>query len=171
MMIWSFILTIFLYQRYKFFDAEIIISLGILTPVACGFFTHEIHSDNRFHDFILDNGKCLSFLFPRSTSNLFKSLLKFCKFTFVIQLAFKFCEIRNRTTISLHFIEYFHKHFHDCLLTGANLCRAFGINIKEHDIRRNRSGIGHLGDQHRIFDLFPIRKIRNGSLSFYHTVF
>ena len=45
------------------------------------------------------------------------------------------------------------------------------INIKEHDIRRNSTGISHLGNEHRIFNFFAICKVLNGSLSLYDTVF
>ena len=171
MMIRSFFLTVYFYQRYKFFDTEVVTSLGVFAPVTGCFFTHEVHSYDGFYNFILNNSKCLSLFLPRCTGNLFKFFFEFFKSALVIQLAFKFRKIRNRTAVSLHLIEHLHKYFHNCLFAGSHFCRTFGINIKEHDIRRNSTGISHLGNEHRIFNFFAICKVLNGSLSLYDTVF
>ena len=119
----------------------------------------------------MNHSKGLSLFVPWCSCNLFKLLFELLESTFVIQLTFKFCQIWDRTTITQSFIEYFHKNFHDGFLAGANLGRTFGINIKEHDIRRNGSGIGHFRNQHRIVDFLAICKVFNGSFSFYLTIF
>ena len=134
MVVRAFFLTIVFYQGYKLFNAEVIVSLCVFTPIAGSFFTHKVHRNDCFYDFILDNRKGLFFLLPWCTSNLLEFFFEFFKSAFVIQLTFKFCKIRNRATISLHFIEYLHKDFHDGFFTGADLGRSLGVNIKEHDI-------------------------------------
>ena len=170
-MVRSFFLTVLFDQRYKLLNTEVIASLCIFTPIASCFLTHEVHSHDRLYDFILDNRKCLSLFLPRCPCNLFKFFFELFKSAFIVQLTFKFCKIWNRSAVSLHFIKYLHEDFHDGFFSRANLCRSFGINIKEHNIRRNGSGIGHLGNQHRIIDFLSICKVLDGSLSFYHTVF
>ena len=171
MVVRSFFLAVFFYQRYEFLNTQVIASFCIFTPVASCLFTHEIHRHNGFYNFILNHCKSLSLFLPRCPCNLFKFLFELFKSAFVIQLSFKFCQIRNGTAVSLHLIEDFHKDFYNSLFTRTNLCRTFGINIKEHDIRRNVSGIGHFGNEHRIFNLLAIRKVFNGSFPLYHTVF
>ena len=170
-MIRSFFLAIFFNQRDEFLNTEVIATFGIFAPVTGSFFTHEIHRHDSFDDFILDHCKGLSLLLPWCPCDLFKFLFELFKSAFVIQLAFKFCKIWNRTTVSLHLIEDFHKDFYNGFFTRANLCRTFGINIKEHDIRRYGTGISHFGNQHRIIHFFAICEVLNGSFSLYHTVF
>ena len=170
-MVWSFFLAVFLYQRYEFLNTQIITAFCIFAPITGSFLTHKIHRHDSFDDFILNNGKSLSLFLPWCPCNLCKFLFELFKSAFVIQLAFKFCQIWNGTAVSQSFIEDFHKDFYDGFFAGTNFCRTFGVNIKEHDIRRNCSRISHCGNQHWIIDLFSIRKIFNSSFSLYYTIF
>ena len=121
-----------------------------LAPVPCCRFAHEIHVDQDIDYGVLNKVEFVAVLDPGLSILILKCLFELIHAPDLGQLLLQICQLRDRSTESLHFIKDAQENIDDGILVLLTAGITLGIDIEKNNICRRLCCQSHICQHHRI---------------------